>query len=617
MRLEIKYLKKQGNSDVIERVMLSAHTLKIGRGTNQDVILPDARVALNHASIAVAQSALKLSCAKGKYVSVNQQRQSQCLLQVGDEIEISGHIIQILAGTKDCDFVVQVKLSSTEVEPLKDRAGVKFEHLNLHKRRYSWWLFCLTIGLCLLLPVSGLFNPLWMQTLRSQPLPDDSQWLAGELRKAHKFIGDDCNRCHVEVFKPSNDQQCLACHQEGNQHVDPKNSVFLSPEFKHCNDCHKEHNPQGSLANFAEKICTSCHRDLPLLDGQSPQYGAVSDFEHHHPAFKASILQPIVKGEQVSEWSVKRLALADNNIEEQSNLTFSHQQHLDPEGIKSPTGKVLLDCADCHQGEKGGFSMLPVRMEQHCQHCHQLTFDADDPERVVPHGPADEVITMMREYYAFRYIYQRLAKSKDDSAVQAGDRFSVRDARRPGGLRKMAKTNEDVLSEQTLESLTQLTKQTIRSDALVWAESKAMHAAVNIFERQACDICHRVIKVKTADKNNPVPWQVQPVALTSQWLPLAHFSHQSHQSMTCNDCHNASLSKLSTDVLIPNIDNCQQCHGGSQSQNLIPNTCIDCHGYHPQQRPQLQQKYHSKEQVNRTMQSNGIQNSEVQSSNEE
>ncbi|KGK01530.1 cytochrome c3 family protein [Thalassotalea sp. ND16A] len=608
MRLLIKYLKKQGDSDVIERVMVSAHTLKIGRGTNQDVILADARVALNHASIVLEGSTLKLSCTKGKYVSVNQQRQSQCLLQLGDQIEISGHIIGILAGTKYCDYVVQVTLNSTEVEPLKDRFGVKFEHLNLHKRRYSWWLFCLTIGLCLLLPVSGLFDPQWMQTLRSQPLPDDSQWLAGELRKAHKFIDAQCERCHVEVFKPSSEQQCLSCHQGDNQHVNPQIRSFSHPDFQQCNDCHQEHNPPASLANFAEQICTSCHRELPTRDGQPPRYGAASDFEQHHPTFKVSMLQPVVNAEQVSDWSVKRLVLADQNIKEQSNLKFSHQRHLTAEGIKSPSGKVLLECDNCHRGEKGGFKMQPVRMEQHCQGCHQLTFDVDDPERVVPHGPADEVITMMREYYAFRYIYQRLAQSKDDSAVQAGDMFIVRDARRPGGLRNKAKTNEHVLSEQTLQSLTQLTQQTIRSDALVWAESKAMHAAVNIFERQACDICHLVTKVETADNNKPVPWQVQPVALTAQWLPLADFSHQSHQSMSCNDCHNASQSESSSDVLIPNIDNCQQCHGGSQSQNLIPNTCIDCHGYHPQQRQNVKNNYHSKPLVNIMVQNNGAQN---------
>jgi DnaJ-class molecular chaperone len=50
--------------------------------------------------------------------------------------------------------------------------------------------------------------------------------------------------------------------------------------------------------------------------------------------------------------------------------------------------------------------------------------------------------------------------------------------------------------------------------------------------------------------------------------------------MTCAGCHDAQSSKQSADILIPDIKNCRQCHGDQSSDDLIPNTCIDCHGYH-------------------------------------
>ena len=54
-----------------------------------------------------------------------------------------------------------------------------------------------------------------------------------------------------------------------------------------------------------------------------------------------------------------------------------------------------------------------------------------------------------------------------------------------------------------------------------------------------------------------------------------------HETMECADCHDASKSEDSMDVLIPGIENCRQCHAGTESvTNRLESTCVDCHGFH-------------------------------------
>jgi predicted CXXCH cytochrome family protein len=64
------------------------------------------------------------------------------------------------------------------------------------------------------------------------------------------------------------------------------------------------------------------------------------------------------------------------------------------------------------------------------------------------------------------------------------------------------------------------------------------------------------------------------------WYAKARFTHASHTTMQCTDCHDAATSKASTDLLIPGVENCRQCHAGEAATDKVPTTCIGCHGYH-------------------------------------
>ena len=63
-------------------------------------------------------------------------------------------------------------------------------------------------------------------------------------------------------------------------------------------------------------------------------------------------------------------------------------------------------------------------------------------------------------------------------------------------------------------------------------------------------------------------------------MPKGLFDHASHEAMACTDCHAATTSEVSSDVLLPPVENCQQCHGGERASARVPSTCIMCHLFH-------------------------------------
>jgi hypothetical protein len=88
----------------------------------------------------------------------------------------------------------------------------------------------------------------------------------------------------------------------------------------------------------------------------------------------------------------------------------------------------------------------------------------------------------------------------------------------------------------------------------------------------------------------PTPLTVAPGAETKlpliaaahvklQWLPHARFDHDAHAGFSCAGCHaNALTSTRETDILIPGIATCQQCH--APGAGFAASRCFECHTYH-------------------------------------
>ena len=246
------------------------------------------------------------------------------------------------------------------------------------------------------------------------------------------------------------------------------------------------------------------------------------------------------------DWIVEHASLASSVGADRSNLKFNHQAHLFADGIITPAGVRVIECTECHLPEPGGARMQPISMDEHCSDCHTLAFDPDDPTRTVPHGDAEAVVQVLIEYYSARLL------GSDPDAVDQR-------VRRPG--QRLSRADRDRVAAQ--------------------AQTDALRVAEDLFERRACVNCHTVTKV-----SGEVPWRVDAVKLTEQFFPHATFSHSSHDTdvMTCDNCHSASLSNTATDVLIPDIGICRDCHGSGESgrntSSEIPSTCVMCHGFH-------------------------------------
>lgn len=487
--------------------LVDAAEITIGRATDQTLHLRDKRVRLQHAKIAAQQSAVHLTTSALSGVTVNGRSQRDIRLVVGDVVEIGSNILRVIEPQDGVDFALSFELSAdASSEHFVSDWSTQTSGLGgWSKRRLSWTIAGVVLLAAVVLPSLGLINSSVLQ--------------AGPIHAVHSSIGGDCGQCHVKPFARVPDAACVECHTVA-VHVATSKEIVLG-EVR-CASCHLEHNEPPQLVNQHQALCADCHANPPadaVLD-------IAGDFLDAHPEFGV-ISMPAV---------------------EPSNLRFDHAVHLAKDGIVTPDGRRVVECAECHVPEPGGARMLPIAMTEHCSGCHTLAFDPDEPTREVPHGDPAAVMQTLVEYYSARLL------GADPDAVEQR-------VRRPGQALSRAE----------------------RDRAAAEARVAALQVAEDLFERRACTTCHTVNKLAG---DAEIPWDVVPVTLTGTFLPHANFSHAAHRTevTSCESCHNAGASSSADDLLIPDIDNCRGCHGsGIAKRNAakqIPSTCVMCHSFH-------------------------------------
>jgi pSer/pThr/pTyr-binding forkhead associated (FHA) protein len=522
--------------------VVDAPVVTIGRATDQILHLKDKRARLQHAELEEKDDGVHISTNALAGVTVNGRSQRDARLSSGDVIEVGANILEVIDPPADVDFAITFELSAeARIEDLaQDWSATGPAVTGLSKRKLSWYAVLLVLVLTFVIPAAGLLNPTIATVLRGSILPDDGLWLAGPVHSKHSGTSADCENCHTDLFRRVKDSACLECHT-ADRHVSEPAETVLGEQ--RCASCHLEHNEPPSLIKRHQGLCAGCHADMPA---DSPLEEA-SDFLDAHPRFKVSLLQPSVPDNGETEWNLQHVILSESLASDRSNLKFDHAVHLDEEGIVTPDGRRVIDCDECHVLEPGGARMKPIAMDENCSGCHALTFDADDPDREVPHGDPEGVVQVLIEYYS-----ARLLGDDPDAGPQR--------LRRPG----RALTRAD------------------RDKAAAEARVRAMQIAEDLFERRACVNCHEV--GKTGD--GQMPWRVEPVRLTESFFPHANFSHLAHDTELtgCDDCHSASDSESAHDVLIPGIETCRDCHGsGNARRNSSTQTasaCIMCHSFH-------------------------------------
>lgn len=505
--------------------LVDAPIVTIGRATDQVLHLKDRRARLQHAEIELKDGAFRISTGALAGVTVNGKSQRDARLATGDVIEVGANIIRILDTPANADFAISFELSkeASEEQLASDWSTPAVGIFGWSKRKLSWTLVVAILLFGFVIPWSGLQNFL----------------LAGPIHSAHSSIGDDCSACHTDLFQRVPDNACVECHTVSRHTTQVENAVLGNIR---CATCHLEHNEPPQLVNQHQALCADCHTALPAgIDLQS-----ASDFLDGHPDFKVSLKRAVALDDGRLDWQVEHVDLSTARNDDRSNLKFDHKVHLAADGIMTPDGNRVVECSECHTPEPGGARMLPISMDEHCADCHTLAFDPDDPSRTVPHGDPEAVVQALIEYYSARLL------GDDPGAVD-------RRVRRPG--QRLSREDRDRVAAE--------------------ARGQALTVAEDLFERRACINCHDVTTV-----SGELPWRVQPVQLTEYFFPHTNFSHAAHDTevTSCDSCHNASASESATDLLIPGIDNCRECHGSGErrrnSTSQLPSSCVMCHGFH-------------------------------------
>ncbi|HET6604142.1 MAG TPA: cytochrome c3 family protein [Xanthomonadaceae bacterium] len=547
MRWLIRTIHRKGKTQLsYEDDVHYGDTLTIGRGTDQAIFVSDVRAALQHARITLdGGGRYRIESLIVAGVRVNGGIVQTAALSPGDVVEIGTTRLEMIAPPQD--FEGGVEISQADRADSGDvRAKLRATSLSetwLARRAPSWIGIGVVLLFALLLPLMGHFAPAVDGFLRATPLPSRSSWQAGPLAGAHRFFGHNCTSCHTVEFRWVRDDACLTCHALTPAHADP--AKFNLPELgeARCAHCHRDHNGAKALVRNDQALCSGCHQDLPERTAGASTLEDAADFGRSHPQFSVTL----PAWDEQGQYTPRRVSLNEQPLDERSGLKFPHDTHLDPAGIEAPDGTRVLQCASCHAPEPGGAKMLPVDFETMCQDCHRLTFDITEPERQVPHAKIQEILYMLDEFYARRALDGEI---RDPTAPD-----SVRTRRRPG---------QPVTRE-------------IRQEALTWARDKARRVGESLFTGQACSVCHVVSPGREVDQ----PWMVAPVRVAGVWFTKARFDHRSHTTMACGDCHEAARSHESRNVLIPDIANCRQCHGGEKGgTGLLGSSCTECHGYH-------------------------------------
>ena len=536
MRVILRRTESLGGLPVATDEEVQLDRIKIGRGTDQDVQLADMRVTLAHAEIRPRDKGWRIECRSENPVWVNGRQVTEGPIEIGDAMNFGRFRVHVRPPPPGADLLLEIEehLTSREVEAArKARMRVTLADGGLRKRIWAWGAAVAVLVLLLVLPAVLRYG-----TGGEAGASLDRVWQAGPPSDSHSGFIQDCASCHQAPFAAVRNDACLACHKQQAHHSDHPEILQLGDMIDgRCGSCHLEHTGRDALIARRTELCTDCHAD-PADRFAAAELPPVGSFDGDHPGFTLSL--PAWKdGEE------QRVELAQEPApREASQLRFPHDKHLVTDGVASPDGKRLLDCADCHRPM--GATFAPIRMEDHCQSCHRLDFDPDVPGRRLPHRAPAEVAAIIFDHYARMAL---VGGVQEPAAPEA-----VRLLRRPGQVMQAEE----------------------RKAALDWAEAKAQQTMEEVFSRRLCATCHQVKRTEDPVK----PWDVEPVALTATFLTGARFDHAAHRTEKCGRCHEAKESKDSADVLVPPLANCRECHADPGTRGRMATACVDCHGFH-------------------------------------
>lgn len=205
--------------------------------------------------------------------------------------------------------------------------------------------------------------------------------------------------------------------------------------------------------------------------------------------------------------------------------------------------------------------MLPINFEKHCGYCHAHQLHRMGFEEV-PHEAPD----MIR---AFLFRYYNSHPPKTGTAPE--ELAALPDRRRW--------LDETSIEKAILDR--------------VRGEESSLYGHERLEGYSRCEQCHFAVQGVTSEVAGlaPLPTIEKP-NLPRRWFPSSAFSHRAHYSskITCEYCHSMNdgppetralgqvESASATDVLVPHLENCTECHTPGKESNH----CTFCHTFHPE-----------------------------------
>ncbi len=320
------------------------------------------------------------------------------------------------------------------------------------------------------------------------------------------------------------DESCLKCHAGKNVHQPDAPAIS-------CSFCHTEHHG-ATMKAVATANCTFCHGTAATM-AVSRKVPVIHQFSEDHPQFR----------------------FITEKRRDPDMLKFNHELHLTGSTIPKLPGGIKLDCAFCHQPDAAGAFMRPVIFEKNCRVCHSLQFDPETPELMLPHGSAEFVSAYLRS----------LPKQYSDLAAKK----NMADAN-GYAEQKLARLRSQFGSGEQLERRIFLSTATFGPEAQVGTLSGVTRAVF-----PGCAYCH---EVTTSTAGSP---EITKPVMPERWLAQAKFNHAKHAAISCEQCHDATHSKDTAEILLPPKETCAVCHS---QRGGVTDSCTECHTFH---RPQI------------------------------
>lgn len=439
-------------------------------------------------------------------------------------------------------------------------------NLDYYRRLHPWRLARIIISA---VTIIGGIVAIWFYEKRG---PQDF-YNVGTISSPHAHFGSDCKQCHeVKAGVPQDrvqfahavsdrfhkgvdftaiDRKCEVCHKQHTLHA--PNVV----ENRSCSACHMEHQGRDSMRRVALANCAACHNNAAVMQASATKGAQLPPhafklqhfppqqvvFELPRPARgRTEVFDSFANGHPEFQLAVEKPR--DPDV-----LRFNHQRHLTGADIPQVNGKKL-DCAYCHKTDPEGRFYERVTFAANCQACHSLQFDAKNPELQLPHGDA----TAVRAYlHSLPTHYADLAVKQGITRPQEIQNFVAQ------GISQL---RAQVRSGEELERNVFFTMDPYKAQRGIAGTRASFYG---------CAYCHEV-----KPQASLVPAVTKPV-LVDRWITGARFNHLKHTSVKCDDCHHATASRETAEVLMPAKANCVTCHS---PQGKVSSDCMLCHKYH-------------------------------------